>query len=221
MACRGLRGSRGSRVAQTASSVLPSWLLAAVLVPGCGPRSRQGDSSTGSSTGAASTTSTSTADATSTSGPTSTSTTATTTSTTTTTTTTTTAGDTGTGTGGAPVDYYGPCPSGLDSECPTDPWNGEPVANRCYQRSLMNGVYSVCIPAGRLSPPDEFVWCDCPPPLSGTSFGSCTVDDVNPECRLMCGFGAECPRGMVCVQDDICMWPPEGDGTGTGTGTGG
>ena len=202
---------------------LPRLLLAAVLLPACGARSRQGDSSAGSSSGAASTTSTGTAGTaggTSTSGPTSTSTS----TTTTTTTTTTTAGntDTGTGTGGDPVDYYGPCPSGLDSECPTD-WFGQGPSKgaNCFQQTVDGVLYSVCEPENHVFPPDEGGGCVCPPPSGGTAAANCKGCSPGGFCYLSCSFGSQCPEGMVCVPIlEKCMWPPDGGGTGTGTGTG-
>ncbi len=121
------------------------------------------------------------------------------------------------------MNYYGPCPSGLDSECPTDPWEGDPVVNTCKMLEFDGDgkTYHVCRPWGTVYPPDEGGGCLCPPLNleGGTSVPSCLPSDP-PECKIICGRFSTCPTGMKCVLSK-CMWPLDAGGTGTGTGTGG
>lgn len=52
--------------------------------------------------------------------------------------------------------------------------------------------------------------CDCPAPPTGTATPICsTFADASlpTACYLACEADAECPSGMVCVNDRLCMFP--------------
>lgn len=55
--------------------------------------------------------------------------------------------------------------------------------------------------------------CDCPQPPKGfeeqVTCASITMGDETLDCYIGCGGGAECPEGMGCVQNTICMFGVE------------
>ena len=196
----------------------------AVVVGGCGPRqaalspSGDGGGSVGSvggsrggggSGGVVSTTGSGTGTSTST--------------TTTTTTTSTTAADTGTGdtgTSGGVVNYYGPCPSGLDEECPQN-WDGGQygvpggLGARCIKSEENGIIYSRCEPQTFVEPPQNGGYCVCPAVIDELWPGwySCPTLVLPGEkgwCWLSC-YGEDdlCPAGMVCRYGTTCWWKHE------------
>ncbi len=194
-------------------------LVLAVVVGGCGPRqaalspsgdgggSVGGSRGGGGSGGVVSTTGSGTGTSTST--------------TTTTTTTSTTAVDTGTGdtgTSGGVVNYYGPCPSGLDEECPQN-WDGGQygvpggLSTRCL-RPVENGVvYSVCEPEAFVESPQNGGGIFCPEVVDESWMGIVAWDDL-PQgesfCRILCLKPDDtCPSGMVCRNGARCYWKHE------------
>jgi hypothetical protein len=96
---------------------------------------------------------------------------------------------------GEPVDPYLPCFAD-DDACAAD--------ETCVLASNPGGDQgSAC---GLLDCADE---SDCPPlPIGGDATSLCLqLETGDTACVISCEGGTQCPDGMVCVDQDLCVWP--------------